>query len=258
MLTILSTMLRGIFRDMHTLFWNIIFPIGLLIGLGLYIDNSAYSNRLLSGVLTMNILFGATITTAFSIISYRNRGVYKLIRATPFSTFSLISAMTGARTILALFVSICVVIIGVFALGVTLNLISMFLMLFVLLIGSICFTAIGFIAANLSRDEGNVSMISNVIAFPMIFTSEAFYSLENAPQWIQVFSKLHPFYYLVEGMGIAVNGGEGAIADIWQPLGILAIFTVLFMTIATVTFRWDNERTASRKAKNRVQNYTSA
>lgn len=258
MLTILSTMLRGIFRDIHTLVWNIIFPIGLLIGLGLYIDNSEYSNRLLSGVLTTNILFGATFVTAFSIMSHRNRGVYKLIRATPFSTFSLISAMTGARTILALFVSICVVIASVFVLGVELNLTSIFLMLPVLLIGTICFTAIGLIAANLSRDEGNVNMISNVIGFPMIFTSEAFYSLQNAPEWIQVFSKLQPFYYLVKSMGIAVNGGEGAVADIWQPLGILAIFTVLCLTIATLTFRWDNERPAGRKARNRVQNSTAA
>lgn len=258
MLTILSTMLRGIFRDIHTVVWNIIFPIGLLIGLGLYIDNSAYSNRLLSGVLTTNILFGATFVTAFSIMSHRNRGVYKLIRATPFSTLSFIAAMTGARTVLALFVSICVVIASVFVLGVTLDLISIVLMLLVLLIGIVCFTAIGFIAANLSRDEGNVNMISNVIGFPMIVTSQAFYSLENAPQWIQVFSKLQPFYYLVEGMGIAVNAGEGSIAGIWQPLGILAIFTVLCLMIATLTFRWDNERPASRRAKSKVQNYTSA
>lgn len=64
MITIIRTMLIGIFRDIHTLFWNIAFPLALLAGLGIYFDNPAYSERLLAGVLTMNVLFGATMVTA--------------------------------------------------------------------------------------------------------------------------------------------------------------------------------------------------
>jgi len=247
MITIFRTMLTGIFRDMHTLFWTIIFPLAILVGLGLYIDDQAYSERLLGGVLTTNVLLGSAMVTAFNVMAQRNRGVYKLLRATPFSTSAFITAMTGARTVLSLLVSVCVIIMSVLLFGVSLSFLSIIMMLVVLLVGTVCFTAIGFIAANLSRDESNVNMISNLISFPMLFTSGAFYSLEHAPAWIQMIGKLQPFSYFVDAMAIAIRP-NGSFADIWLPLVILAGFSVLCLAAASFTFRWDSEvRTRFRR-----------
>jgi len=252
MMTILKTMLRGLSRDIHTLVWNIAFPVALLVGLGLYFNQTGYSYRVLGGVLTTNVLFGATIVTAFYVMSHRNRGVYKLLRATPFSTLSFITATTGARTVLMLAVSGCVLLVGAVLLGTRLSLLSLLLVLAVLLVGTVCFTAIGFIAANLSRDESNVNMISNLIGFPMLFTSEAFYSLAHAPKWVVFIGNIQPFHYLVEAMRIAVFPGE-AVSAIWLPFGILAGFTVVCVAIAVATFRWDSEKPGSpKKQKTRI------
>ena len=256
MFIILVTMLRGILRDVHTIVWNMVFPAAMLAGLGLYFNQPGYAEQLLGGVLTTNILFGSAIVTAFYVMSHRNRGVYKLLRAAPFSTLSFITAMTGARTLLALIVSSCVCALAVLLLGVRLSMTSLLLMLPVLLLGSVCFTAIGFIAANLSRDEGNVNMISNLIAFPMLFTSEAFYSLEHAPRWVQILGQLHPFHYLTEAMRIAINP-EAGISPIWIPLGILALFTAGCLVLAAVTFRWDSERPAGR-SKQHLQDVSAS
>ncbi|MDR0267631.1 MAG: ABC transporter permease [Paenibacillus sp.] len=251
MLTILKTMLQGLFRDIHTLIWNIVFPIAMLIGLGLYFNESEYSYRVLGGVLTTNVLFGATMVTAFYVMSHRNRGVYKLLRATPFSTLSFITATTGARTVLMLLVSGCVLVVSAVLLGTHLSAVSLLLVLIVLLIGTICFTALGFIAANLSRDESNVNMISNLISFPMLFTSEAFYSMAHAPQWVTFIGNIQPFHYLVEAMRIAVFPGE-SVSAIWLPLGILSCFTIVCVFVAVATFRWDSEKPGRRK-KQKVQ-----
>lgn len=142
MLIIIRTMLAGIFRDVHSLVWNIIFPIGMLVGLGLYFNNPVYSEQLLAGVLTTNVLFGSTMVTAFYVMSHRNRGIYKLLRVTPFSTIAFIGSITAARTILVLLVSSIVIVISVLVLKVTLSAIGLLLMLSILLIGTICFTAI--------------------------------------------------------------------------------------------------------------------
>ncbi|MGG6313218.1 ABC transporter permease [Paenibacillus macerans] len=226
MFTIFKTMLTGIVRDVHTLFWTIMFPLAMLIGLGLYLDSPGYSERLLAGVLTMNVLFGAAMVTAFQVMAQRNRGVYKLLRATPFSTAKFILAMTGSRTVLALIVSGCIIAAGVLLLGVSLSLQSLLMIALTLLIGSACFTSIGFIAANLSRDESNVNMISNLISFPMLFTSEAFYGLHNAPDWVRFIGRIQPFHYFVQAMGDAVAPG-GVSREIWTPLAVLGGFAAL-------------------------------
>jgi ABC-2 type transport system permease protein len=243
---ILRTMLAGIFRDIHTLIWTIVFPVAMLIGLGLYMDDPAFSERITTGVLTTNVLFGAAMVTAFQVMAQRNRGVYKLLRVTPFSTAKFIAAMTGARTVLTLMVSACIVIMAVLFLGVKIHSEGLLLMLVILLIGTVCFTAVGFLAANLARDESNVNMISNLISFPMLFTSEAFYSLKNSPEWVQTIGQLLPFHYFVKAMSAALNPA-GASADVWIPLGILAGFSILCLSAAVFTFRWDTEQAAIPK-----------
>lgn len=215
-------------------------------GLGLYFDNPNYSEQLLSGVLTTNVLLGSAMITAFNVMAQRNRGVYKLLRATPFSTTSFIIAMTGARSVLALLVSCCVILMGLLLFGVSLSILSLFMMLLVLIVGTVCFTAIGIIAANLSRDESNVNMISNLMSFPMLFTSEAFYSLQHAPEWVQTLGMLQPFSYFVDAMSIAIRPNE-SFADILMPIVILTGFSVLCLAMATFTFKWDSEPPASKR-----------
>lgn len=246
MITIFRTMLTGILRDVHTLFWTILFPIAMLIGLGLYFDNPEYSERLTAGVLTMNVLFGSTMVTAFQVMAQRNRGVYKLLRVTPFSTAKFILAMASSRTVLTLIVSSGILAVGILLFGVDLSLQGLLMVTLILLVGSVCFTAIGFIAANLSRDESNVNMISNLISFPMLFTSQAFYSLQNAPDWVQFLAHIQPFYYFVEAMGEAVSLGRAS-ADLGIALAILVGFTALCLLLAAFTFRWDSERPVRRR-----------
>ncbi|GFR39348.1 hypothetical protein PRECH8_26440 [Insulibacter thermoxylanivorax] len=240
MITIARTMLAGMFRDVHTLVWTIIFPIAVLLGLGLYINDLAYSQRLLAGVLTTNVLFGSTMVTAFYVMAHRNRGIYKLLRVTPFSTAAFIGSVTAARTVLALLVSFFVVLISIAVLGVRVSILGILLMLLILLVGTVCMTAIGFIAANLSRNESNVNMISNLMCFPMLFTSEAFYSLQHAPTWVKIAGHVQPFYYFVEAMQAAAKPVV-QLGDVLLPLAVLTGFTLVCLLIAVLTFRWDTD-----------------
>ncbi|WP_083484791.1 ABC transporter permease [Paenibacillus ihumii] len=219
----------------------------MLLGLGLYFQQPAYSEKLLGGVLAMNVLFGSTMVTAFNAMSHRNLGVYKLLRATPFPTAAFVAAMTAARTALSLIVSAGILAVGRLVLGVSLSPLSLLLMLLVLLVGTICFTALGFIAANLSRDENNVNMISNLISFPLLFTSEAFYTLQHAPSWVKAFGSLQPFHYFVKAMNLALVPANSS-PGFGSSMLLLAVFTALCLGTAILTFRWDNEAPARRRS----------
>ncbi|AOZ93018.1 ABC transporter permease [Paenibacillus crassostreae] len=248
MIIILKTMLAGIFRDVHTLILTIMLPIALLIGLGLYFDSPAYSERLVVGILTTNLLFGATMVTAFNVMAQRNRGIYKLLRVTPFSTTAFICSMTGARAVLTMLVSFIIILLSVFVFGITVSLSGIAFMLLTLLVATICFTAIGFITANVSRDENNVNMISNLFSFPMLFTSEAFYSMQNTPDWLQNIARLQPFHYFVQAMSAALHP-TGPTEDVWIFLAVLIGFAILCLLVAVLTFRWDTGISIGKKLK---------
>lgn len=123
-------------------------------------------------------------------------GIYKLLRATPFSTAAFIGAMTGARTALTLVVSCCIVTMAVLMLGVTLHV----------------------------ENAG------------LIFLVGTHHRLAPA---LSLFR---------QAMGAAMHA-DAASALVWEPLAILAGFTVLCMTIATLTFRWDAEQAGVRRKR---------
>jgi len=99
MMTIFRIFLKNAVRDGYLLFWSILLPLGMLIGLGLYFNTPEYHVRLLAGVIGTSALFWALETTVFYILKQRNRGVYKLLRVTPMKIFSFIIALTLAWTV---------------------------------------------------------------------------------------------------------------------------------------------------------------
>lgn len=137
-------------------------------------------------------------------------------------------------------VSFFAVVISILVLDVRVSVLGSLLMLLILLVSTVCMNAIGFIAANLSRNESNVNMISNLMCFPMLFTSEAFYSLQHALTWVKIAGHLQPFYYFVEAMRSAAKPVV-QLGDVLLPLAVLTGFTLVCLLIAVLTFRWDTD-----------------
>lgn len=236
-MTIFKTMLITSLRDKITLFYSIIFPIGLLIGLGLYFDSEAYKPVLLTGVIALSSLFWGVSGIAFQVLWQRGRGVYKLLKLTPYPTVGFILHMAAARTFLGMAINLLIFLAGILFLNIDVPLNKIPAMLAVLAVGTWCFTCLGFFISNLANNEGQVNMISNIFFLPMIFGSNAFYSLDNAPEWLITAGKAFPLGYLVAGlrecMGIETGGSYfGALLS-------LLLFTAAFLLAAAVTFRWE-------------------
>ena len=236
MLIIIRMFLIKTLKDVMNVFYTIILPLGLLIGLGIYMDSSLYQKQILAGVLAISVIFGAFYSMGFVILQQRNRGVYRLLKSTPFSILKYVLSMALSRTIFSLTVSIIMLITGFFLFNVALGAVNILILFLILGTGTLCFTGFGFLAANFSRNEVQVSIIANLISMPMIFLSEAFYNLDSLPEWITIIGKILPFHYFVESMQTVIYNN---LADFLFPFSILVIFTVSIILLASLTFRWD-------------------
>ena len=238
MMTIFRIFLKNAVRDVYLLFWSILLPLGMLIGLGLYFNTPEYHVRLLAGVIGTSALFWALETTVFYILKQRNRGVYKLLRVTPMKIFSFIIALTLAWTVVSLAVATILLIGGLVLFGIRMQFGNLLIFYVTLVTATICFTLISFVVANISKNEGQASIYSNIFAMPMLFLSSAFYSLDTAPTWIKTLSRLNPFSHFVSGLhSTIVFDLRGAAANLF----ILLAFGVLALIAAILTFRWDSD-----------------
>ncbi len=231
-----SMLLKGALRDRVSLFWAIAFPLIFLVVLGFIFPAPAYRWQLLTGMLALSVLFFGLQGIAFDSLYQRNSGVYKLLRATPYRTITFVTQLTLARSIVALLSGAVVTIAGMLLFNLWFRWERVLLLLPILFLATLCFTFLGFIVSNLSQNETQVSVISNIVTLPMMFASEIFYSLSTAPNWVKVVSHVLPLSYVIDGehAALAVNV-FGIVSSILVLLG----FTILALSLAVVTFRWD-------------------
>jgi ABC-2 type transport system permease protein len=233
---VFTSLLKGVLRDRISLGWSIVFPVLVMIAVSIATGDAAYRLRLFAGVLAMSSIFFAVHGTAFEVSSQRNRGVYKLLRASPFSILAFVSVLTLARGLITLASTIIVGIAGTFILDVSLTVASILLTLVLLVIGILAFSFLGFIVGNVGNSEAQVASLNNFITFPLLFLSETFYSFERLPIWLTVLRDVLPFNYFVTALRFCL---EGSFTQSLFPTFIVLGFGFLFCTIAVVSFRWD-------------------
>jgi len=230
--SVMALMAKSIYKDAYMLVWSILLPLGLFIGLGIYHDGASYRADLLVASMLLSLVMGAINTSGFWTMTQHRRGVFKLLKLSrlPISQFILCSIL--ARLLMFVGIAALLLLAGFLLFDMRISAVGLMLVLALLIIGSVCFTSIGYAIASRARDEGMMNMMSTVVSFPMIFLSTAFYSLDQAPRWIQFLSQLNPFEYAVR-MGRSAIAGAADVPSI----AILVALAVICAGIAIRTFR---------------------
>lgn len=244
---IFRSMLITSLRDRITLFYSLAFPIGLMIGLGFYFNHEDQQLQIVAGVTAISTIFWGMQGIAFQVHGQRNRGVYKQLKLTPVPLFTFIAIMVLARTFVGVLINIAVWATGIIVFSIDVTIHVAFITFVLLVIGSLCFTSIGFVISNFARNEAQISMFSNLLQIPMIFMSEAFYRLDSAPNWVAVIGKLLPFEHYVKALSGLMLGESNMLLF---GFGVPFVYLVLTLFLSLLTFKWESSpEGGSRKEK---------
>ncbi|MER2037867.1 MAG: ABC transporter permease [Solibacillus sp.] len=236
---IFKSMLVIAIRDKVTLFYSFAFPIVLMIALGSFFNENTQQLQIVAGVTAISTIFWGMQGIAFQVHAQRNKGVYKLLKLTPMPLFTFILIMVLARTFTGVLINSIVWLLGILLFTIDVSMPTVINTFLLLIIGSLCFTTIGFVISNLARNEAQISMYSNLIQLPMIFMSEAFYHLKNAPEWFVLIGKLFPFEHYVKALRGLMMGENNVLL---LGYGILLIYFILAILLAIRTFKWDSNQ----------------
>ncbi|QEN07293.1 ABC transporter permease [Oceanispirochaeta crateris] len=196
-----------------------------------------YVDWLVPGIIGMNMLFSCLFGVGFVIVRYRKNGVLKRLKATPVTSMSFILAQMTSRFLIVLATSV-VVFTGTNIFLHFMMLGSYFLLLLITSLAILCMIALGLIFAARIKSEELASGLMNLITFPMIIFSGVFFSLEGTPVILQRVSKLFPLTHFIEGARkIMLEGAD--ILTVAPQLLILTAMTLLFLVVASLTFKWD-------------------
>jgi ABC-2 type transport system permease protein len=232
---------RLFWRSRESAIFVFLFPI-LLFALLTAVYTGEIDDRPAPWVLLAGMIGYGAANTAFAglaitLVSRRELGILKRIRATPLPPAAYLAAVLVSITIV-----FAIQVASLFALGRLLkstpwpsHLLSLVL---ALLLGAASFAALGLAITAFIRSLEGASAVLNVIVLPAAFLTGAFGPTRHYPKALRALGDVLPLKYLLDLVkGIYLNGQQ-----FWdRPLAIAVLsgWGLFGMVVTLRTFRWE-------------------
>jgi ABC-type multidrug transport system permease subunit len=98
--------------------------------------------------------------------------------------------------------------------------------------------SIGMLIASRTASEEFAGGILNVMTWPMMLLSGAWFSLEGAASWVKNISQLFPLTHMISATRAIMN--EGApFAQIMPDVWILLVTSIIILGMGAFIFKWE-------------------
>jgi ABC-2 type transport system permease protein len=197
---------------------------------------SRYVDFLVPGLVGLGIMSNAVWGLGFSIVDSRRRKLTKRLVATPMPrAYYLLSFLVWRMLILWFEVGLPVgfgaIVFGVPVRG------SMAALVFICVLASLSFSALGLLIASRARTIEAVSGLMNLIQVPMWILSGVFFSAQRFPDMVQPLIKALPLTAVIDALRAHMLQGA-TLMQVAPELGVLSAWLVVCFSVALWLFRW--------------------
>ncbi|WP_051216456.1 ABC transporter permease [Ferrimonas futtsuensis] len=196
-----------------------------------------YIDWLMPGVIGMNMMFSGLYGVGYVIVRYRKNGVLKRYQATPMKPWIFILSQICSRLLLMMATATLVFVACTLMFSIPING-SLILLFVTALLGALSLVSIGLLVACRTRSEEFGNGVLNLIAWPMMFLSGVWFSLEGTAPWIQSLASLLPLSHLnAASRAIIIDGvGIGGLLPHWLALIVISAVAIF---VGARLFRWN-------------------
>jgi ABC-type transport system involved in cytochrome c biogenesis permease component len=243
----LGLSLRLHFRNRMALLYGYLFPLIFLVAFWvLYRHEKIPLLRHMGELLTVAVLGGACFGLPTTLVSERERGVWRRYRLTPVPTWVIVTSTVLARYVIILSAGL-LQLAAALAIGMTLPAHPFDLWVAFTFV-SFAFIGLGLVIATLADNVPAVQALGECIFLPMLIIGGVAVQLASLPLWAQHVSAFFPGRYAVEALQASVSGRgfEGSRFALLA-LGLIGVAGCL---AGAKLFRWDaQQRFAARTGK---------
>ena len=228
-------------RSRESAVFTFIFPLLLFVLLGSVYSGHIYgvpaSQALLAALLAYGCAMVAFAGLAITLTIRRENAVLKRLRATPLPpAVYLLSLLASTVAVFAL-QTVALFLLGRAVFGTPFPSRVGSLVLIVVL-GTVCFAALGVGLSGLIRSAEGSSAVVNLIVLPMAFLTGAFGPTHHYPRFLRAIGDVLPLKYLVDLANAVYLHGH----SFWSRPGailVLLAWGVAGIVVAALKFRWE-------------------
>lgn len=239
--------LRLHYRNRMALLYSYLFPLIFLLAFYvLYRYERVVLIRHMGELLTVGILGGACFGLPTTLVSERERGVWRRYRLAPVPTAGLVGSTIAARYAILVTAGLLQIALAVL-LGMPLPRHPIQLWIAFTCV-SFAFIGLGLVMATMADNVPAVQALGQCIFLPMLIIGGVAVPLASLPDWAQHLSAFFPGRYAVQAIQASVNGAGLGTARF--DLLALVIIGLAGCVTGGMLFRWDaQQRFSSRRGK---------
>lgn len=237
MKTIFLLTIRSAVRDLYLLVWSLLIPVTSIIFIGMFIKEPVYRQHISVGIVVASIIFYAFSTTAYIIMAQRKRGVYSLLKITSMKLWEYVCSLSSAWILISVFCGVFIFSVCTVFFDIKTSFIAFVGLLPIFIIGAAGYIFFAFFISSIAKNEAHMSMITNLIIFPLLLCSNAFYSLENVPFVFRMLQRLNPVQWFLNAIHATLNLN---ISSYLISIVLLLFFLLGMLGISLKTFYYTN------------------
>ena len=228
-----------VFPLMFLFIFNLVFGDGEIEVDGGTIDTSTFYVPAILALSVINACFTAiSQTVAFN----RDQGVLKRLRGTPMPSVAFFAGRVLQTVMITILLVIIVMAVGAIAFGVEIQTDKLPAMAVALLVGAAAFCALGLAMTSFIPNADAAPAVVNAVILPLLFISDVFIPMQDAPSWLRDFASVFPVSHLSRSMHEAFNPlTEGSGFEV-KSLLVMAGWGVVGLALAVRYFSWEPRR----------------
>ena len=242
---------RAFRRNPVAAFFTVVFPLMFLVIFNLLFGNNELD---VAGGTTTTSTFYVPAIAAFSVISAcytnvaigvafsRDQGLLKRIRGTPLPPWGFLFGRIAHAVLVAYVLVVIVTVAGTLFYDVDVPTKTLPAFLITLAIGAAAFCSLGLAVTAIVPNADASPAVTNGTILPLLFISDVFIPMGDAPQWILTVADVFPVKHFSSALLTAFNPFQTGAGFELGRLAVLAGWGVAGLIVSLRFFSWEPSR----------------
>lgn len=241
---------KSFWRNPAAAFFTFAFPLMFLVIFNLIFGNNEIaevdgepvtgSTFYVPAIAAFSVVTACFTNISISMVFLRDEGVLKRVRGTPLPPVSYLLARIIHATFIALGLVAVVTVAGALFYQVKVPTDDLTKVVAIVVVGAAAFSALGLAHTSLVPNADAAPPVVNATILPLLFISDVFIPLEDAPSWLISVAKIFPIWHYAHSMLAAFDPTDRAFED--GNLWVVAAWGVAGLLLAARYFSWEPRR----------------
>jgi ABC-2 type transport system permease protein len=241
---------KTFWRDPTSVFFTVALPLIFLFIFVTIFGNERLESRgdvklstyYVPGLVTLGVISATFVSLAISLTELRESEVLKRVRGTPVPSWVFIAGQIGTALVVAFLLVVVLTGLGRVLYGVDLPGATLPGVVLTLVVGAASFCCLGIALTAAIPTANSAPAVTNAVVLPLYFISGIFFSMDDAPQWLQTVADVFPIVHFAEALFTAFDPATDGPGIELGHLAIVAAWGLAGLVVAIRAFRWTPRR----------------